>query len=529
MNAIIDIHAHPQLKPLNASEAERKEKGIWKSFTQSARCYNLNSLLRGAITNTRKSSQSNLDQALAGNVKGVFLAMGPVERNFFDPQRNHFLIRLILRTRRMPDLAACITGFDLEKVRKVFNRIKNQKGVDYYSEELLDEYAFLVEQAKDKRMVIAGDFQEFEENLKKDNVVSTVLTIEGAHSLGNYHEHQDFLRNVADGDAPELYNRLMPHFENNIAHMKHWNHGRHTPLFITFCHHFGNLLAGHAKSFASGTSIKPGMDDLLNQRNGKNEGFSRLGLDVMELLLSKSNGRRVLPDVKHMSVKARMEFFTMLEEKYWKKGEKLPVICSHAAMSGYATLQQSDRPDSIARWKRNYLSRQAINMSDEEARVIARSGGLVGIVLHGGRLPGGIAKKELNKAKQSGNSDWVRDVAVKLVMSNILHFVRAVGNKSAWDCICLGTDMDGVIEPLYPYSCYEDLTPITTHLTQFFHRPLELPEIGLNRDNIRKLMYGFEPEELSEKIINGNVMAFLRKYFHGEYLGRPRPVAKKVK
>lgn len=527
MTAIIDIHAHPQLKPLNASEAERKEKGIWKSFTQSPRCDNLNSLLKGAISNTKKRSQSNLEQALAGNVKGVFLAMGPVERNFFDPKRNHIIIRLILRTRHMPDLAACITGFDLEKVLKVFNRIKKQQGIDYYSEELLDEYAFLVDQARDNRMVIAGDYREFEENLKKDHVVSTVLTLEGAHSLGNYHEHQDFLRNIADANKLEIYNRLMPHFESHITHMKHWNNGRHSPLFITFCHHFSNLLAGHAKSFASGTTIKPGMDDLLDQRNGMNEGFSRLGVDVMELLLCKTNGRRVLPDVKHMSVKARMEFFAMLQEKYWSKGEELPVICSHAAMSGYATLQQSSRPDSISRWKRNYLSKQAINMSDEEARIIARSGGLAGIVLHGGRLPGGLAKGALKDAQRSGNTDRVRDEAVKLVMSNILHFVRAVGNKSAWDCICLGTDMDGVIEPLYPYSRYENLSPIATHITQFFHRPFELREIGLSRDNVKKLMYGLDPEELSEKIISGNVMAFLRKYFHDGYLGRPRPMTKK--
>ncbi|MFN2396624.1 MAG: hypothetical protein ABR597_13160, partial [Bacteroidales bacterium] len=102
--------------------------------------------------------------------------------------------------------------------------------------------------------------------------------------------------------------------------------------FITLCHHFVNLLAGHAKSFASGTSIMPGMDDLLDQRSGKNEGFSKLGRDVMELLLSKSNGRRVLTDVKHMSVNARTEFFKMLDKKYWSKGEEK---CLGPGLPGY--------------------------------------------------------------------------------------------------------------------------------------------------------------------------------------------------
>ena len=524
MNPIIDIHAHPQLKPLNASDADRIQKGIWKAFGESPQCDNLNFLLRMAAGNTKKKSQSNFDQALKGNVKGVFLAMGPVERNFFDPKRNHFILKLLLRTRRMPDFAACITGFDIEKVHKVFNRIKNQEGVDYYNEELLDEYTFLVDQSNDKRMVITGDYDEFIENFNKDNIISTILTIEGAHSLGNFEFHNDFSRNIKDGDAPEIYNRLMPHFESHINDMKQWGGGRHTPLFITFCHHFSNLLAGHAKSFASGTSVMPGMDDLLYQRNGINEGFSRLGRDVMELLLSKLNGRRVLPDVKHMSVNARTEFFKILQEKYWSKGDELPVICSHAAMSGYTSLQDSNRPDSRELWKKNYLSMQAINMSDEEARIIARSGGLVGIVLHGGRLPGGLAKDQLKEAERSRNNDRIRDAAVKLIMSNIIHFIKVVGEKSAWDNICLGTDMDGVIEPLKPYTRYENLGVLGTHLTQFFHRPFDLKEIGLNASEVKKLMYDYDPEEISEKIISKNVLSFLKKYFNDKYLGQLGPV-----
>jgi len=525
MNPIIDIHAHPQLKPLNANDADRIQKGIWKEFGESPNCDNLNFLLRMATGNTKKKSQTNFDQALGGNVKGVFLAMGPVERNFFDPKRNHIILKLLLRTRRMPDFAACITGFDIEKVRKVIKRINDQRGVDYYNEELLDEYNFLVNQSKDKRMVIAGDYDEFVENFQKENVISTILTVEGAHSLGNYEFHSDFLRNIKDADAPEIYNRLMPYFESHINDMKQWGGGRHTPFFITFCHHFGNMLAGHAKSFASGNSIMPGMDDLLDQRNGKNEGFSRLGFDVMELLLSKLNGRRVLPDVKHMSVNARTEFFKMLDEKYWSKGEELPVICSHAALSGYKSLQDSNRPDSRELWKKNFLSMQSINMSDEEARIIARSGGLVGLVLHGGRLPGGLAKDQLKAAEISRNSDRMRDAAVKLIMSNILHFVRAVGEKSAWERICLGTDMDGVIEPLKPYTRYDNLAILGTHLTQFFHRPFDLREVGLNASDVKNLMYDYDPEELSEKIISKNVLNFLKKYFNSRYLGYLRPLA----
>jgi len=36
------------------------------------------------------------------------------------------------------------------------------------------------------KMVIAGDYGEFEKHIDKEDTVTTVLSIEGAHSLGNY-------------------------------------------------------------------------------------------------------------------------------------------------------------------------------------------------------------------------------------------------------------------------------------------------------------------------------------------------------
>jgi microsomal dipeptidase-like Zn-dependent dipeptidase len=524
-NLIIDIHAHPQLKPLNSGEDARASKGIWESFEESRFCNLLNRQIRKALEQTKKESQANLNQALEGNVKGIFPAMGPVERNFFKPDIRHILLRLTIPEIQYRDLACCITGFEMSKVHKIFNRIENGLGVDYFHEELQPEYEFLKNEAEKSKnqtnkMVIAGDFAEFENHLKEVNTVTCVLTIEGAHSLGNYADDTDFALDISAGNTDRIYNRLMPDFENNIDTMKSWGDGRHCPFFITICHHFSNLLAGHAKSFSPRRNLlNPGMDDLLNQRAGKNEGFSRLGLDVVQRLLSKENGRRVLIDVKHMSAKARIEYFKLLDEQYWSKGEELPVICSHAALSGYNSLEESDMRDSYGRWKRHYLSRQSINMSDEEARIIARSNGLIGIVLHGGRLPGGLAKKQMDSAT---NRDQLRDISVKLIMSNIFHFVRAVGDKKAWDVLCIGSDMDGVIVPFEIYPDYTRIKDLATHCLQFLTRPLDLNEISLDKSDIKQLMYGYDPQELTEKLMSKNVMNFMKKFFHDDYLSKKK-------
>ena len=526
---IIDLHAHPQLKPLNSGDSERDAKGIWEKFDETPFCGQLNSPIRKALQRIEKKSQANFDQALEGNVRGVFLAMGPVERNFFKPKIRNLLLRLFLKEKHFRNLAACITGFDMEKVDKIFRRIENRQGIDYFNEELQPEYDFLKSEAdkskdRQKKMVIAGDFKEFSRHIEEKDTVTTVLTVEGAHSLGNYAEDADFGLVISKADEDDLYDRLFPHFKKNINVLKKWENGRHCPFFITFCHHFSNLLAGHAKSFSPGKNFfNPGMDVLLDQRPGKNEGFSRLGRDVVEGLLSRENGRRVLIDVKHMSVKTRIEFYEILEEQYWSKGEELPVICSHAAMSGYKTLKESDARDTYRLWNSHYLSRQSINLSDEEAGIIAASNGLVGIVLHGARLPGGLAKMQMKNAR---NRDHLRDLSVKLIMSQFFQFVRAVGDKKAWNMLCLGSDMDGVIESLDIYPNYRLTGDLAVHCFQFFTRPLDLLEIGLNKMKVRELMYGYDPQELTEKLMSKNILDFMEKYFQDSYLKKKeiRPV-----
>ncbi|TVR89087.1 MAG: hypothetical protein EA411_03050 [Saprospirales bacterium] len=514
MFPIVDLHAHPQLKPLNAVSPRQQRKGLWEEYTGRPACDDLNFLLRSAVSDIKKTSQANFDQATEADVRGIFLALGPVERNFFDPKPRHFLLKMMLLDRHLERFASCITGFDLEKVDKIFKRVRERLGIDYYTEELLPEYQFLMEEASDERVVIAGDHEEFEHAFEAGNTIANILTVEGAHSLGNYEEVEDFWRPVKDADREEIHLRLLPHFDRNIAHMKKWGQGRHTPFFITFCHHFSNLLAGHSRSFPEG-GIGPGMAALLDQRNGLNEGISKLGRDVLDLLLSGTNGRRVLIDIKHMSVKTRIEYFSLLKERYWDRGFEMPVIASHAALNGYKTLGESLKPDSRRAFRRHYLSRQVINSSDEEARIIVQSGGLAGIVFHGGRLPGGRAKRQLKRAR---NQDEQRDAAVELIMSNVFQFVRAADRPEAWDCLALGTDMDGVIEPLFPYENYRKLVDFPIHIKQFFYRPFDLKGIEMPASDVRKFMFGKDPEELTEKLCNGNVLQFLRRFFSDEFL-----------
>ncbi len=92
--------------------------------------------------------------------------------------------------------------------------------------------------------------------------------------------------------------------------------------------------------------------------------------------------------------------------------------------------------------------------------------------------------------------------------------------------LCLGSDMDGVIEPLDIYPNYGRTGDLAVHCFQFFTRPLDSNEIGLEKKKVKDLMYGYDPQELTEKLMSKNILDFMEKYFQDSYLKKKefRPV-----
>jgi hypothetical protein len=95
-------------------------------------------------------------------------------------------------------------------------------------------------------------------------------------------------------------------------------------------------LCTHAKSFYDTAG------NLLNQTYGmRNYGhtpidneppISSIGYRALEGLLSDADSKRILIDVKHMSLEARKAYYAFLEKKYGDKKLFPPVIWSHGAI-----------------------------------------------------------------------------------------------------------------------------------------------------------------------------------------------------
>lgn len=299
----------------------------------------------------------------------------------------------------------------------------------------------------------------------------------------------------------------------------------HTPFFITLSHMYNNFLAGHAKAYGKW------VEDLLDQETAMDEGITPLGEKVIEELLSRDNGRRILIDVKHLSMKSRNRYYEIVRQRK-EAGDHVPIIASHCAMNGY-NKNDENRIDTHDIDK-GYFSRWSINLSNEDIQEIYRSEGLIGLLVHEGRMPGPDAKKVLKdckkKIRKGGKRTYryerkLHQEYLKIFLSNMFQIVKAVGNEKIWNMICLGSDFDGIMDPFDSFKTSSKFKDLFEDVENFLENPAfdliifeNEHQVTLPYDRVHNLMFGLSPEEIIRKVSHENVRNFLERYFNDEYL-----------
>ncbi|MCK4466223.1 MAG: hypothetical protein KAU83_10980, partial [Bacteroidales bacterium] len=525
-----DIHVHPSLKPFNNKDYPSGEgKTIWDRFKKREEdLKKLNLKIRGDLEELAKSSQANLDACVETNLVCPFFALYPTERQWFDPQPKGLykpIFWLLISPRKYHHLGAAASGFPTGKVKKIMCRIKNGIGIDYFNKELLPLMEYTIDQTNitsqnhpEYSFKIATSYDEFKKYTQPNSkTICGILTIEGGSALGNYLHHDTFKKEFGDLETDEK-ELLEESFKENITKIKSWREGKYTPFFISFCHHFNSLLAGHARS------LSPIFFKFFDQKPEMNEGFNELGKNVLELLLRKDNGRRILIDTKHMSIKSRMYYHNLVKDRR-KEGDRIPIIQSHAAINGWESFNEAIKYSEDKKLNKNaYFSRWRINMNDEEILDIYDSDGIVGIVFHEGRMPGGLVKdrtkkyrKWFNKLKEKENMsarqqrkfnkviENLKLIYNELLWSNIFHIVRLIHKNrksngepaNGWNIISIGSDYDGLVDPFNVYFSVKDFQTLFQDMMNYIKRqngPIYYSENGkrqeFKKEEIEELMFG---------------------------------------
>lgn len=472
----VDLHCHPNLKSFNSGYPKPK-CDMWQNIHHKAEgrfAKSINDFTQQVL----KDSQCNLTMLAAGNVRVFQVSLYPTERGFLH-MRN--LPKMLIGKKGIHTMQAVITGYDTEC-------IAHQKTHYNYFDDLVAEYEYVLGQQGESpdgenRFVLVNNYTELEQALKRENTLIGIITIEGAHVLGTGAPETDSLSNE------DLNNQL----SENIRTIKQWDF---PPFMVNLSHHFWNHLSGHA------TSFKRPINGLINQNKGKNKGITEAGWHVIRELLSRENGKRILIDIKHMSVTARKEYYSFISNyNSINPGDIIPIVSSHSGVNGFSTMDGSIKDNDImlkAREHRFY--RWSINVSNEEIKIIHQSNGLIGLMMDRGMLGGLDLIKKIADIEDEKEQ---RQQYSRVFLDNAFQIVKTVGTKSGWDIIAIGSDYDGTITHMDPYESAAKLPLLQQDLIEY-----------LEANNYQKdLWFDYSPIELIEKIMYKNAMGFYQRFF----------------
>ena len=436
----IDIHCHPSLKPYsksfkynpikqNALDSGRKNS-IWHYSPPNLLERTLNKL----VTLT-KFTQTDLTALAKADTQIVIISLYPFEK--------HFLTRRIWGWKGLTDVLVNLAA-SISQKRMDFVRSHR----DYF-EDLIAEYDFYKQLDNQVQRIngkiytyrLVSSFEQIEKNTLQETenkrIINIIISIEGGHAFNTGLD--------MDNDTG-----ISAQVIENVKKVKLWDH---RPLFITFAHHFYNELCGHARSISIGLLKK-------NQNRGLGSGITSLGFKVLDLLLDNTHGNRILIDVKHMSVLSRKTYYQLLDTNY--VSETIPIIVSHGAVNGKKSIDQQDSSDFPERLK--WLKDININFYDDEIIRIARSNGIFGLQLDERRIG---SKKAIRRSKiYFPNKRKQLQKKSLLVWRQIEHIAEVLNKEGlfCWGIQCIGSDFDGIVDPINGLWTAENLKDLSDEL-----------------------------------------------------------------
>lgn len=477
----VDFHCHPALKPLGKSfngnrvtgrnnQNHKKNNSIYHQIKP-----NFFKKIINLLSTLTKFTQTDIKTLIEGNVHVITASMYTVEKGFLINKSNQNILSELLSNLAMG-------------VGK--SRIDFVQGHEDYFKDLELEYKFYKEldnktvkiDNQNVQYKIVNDFSEINfTNNSNTKIVYIVLSIEGLHCLNTGLKGKESQCNP---------NEVI----DNIEKIKSWNH---KVLFVTFAHHFWNELCGHAASF-SGI-----VDRMADQGYGLDKGITPLGYKVIENLLDNQNGNRILIDVKHMNYQSRKDYYRYLKENYPEFD--IPIIVSHGALNGLNCFEKQQNLNPTGK----YFLKKEINFFDNEILKVAKSKGLFCFQLDERRLIDNIKRvpKSLTKRGMLKNRS-------RLLWNQIQHFVEILdqhGVANVWDYMAIGSDFDGIINPLNGFWTAKETKSLYENLVKHSKEYHNSSNFRLNKEN------SIDPKLAMDKIFRLNALNFLERNFKSNY------------
>lgn len=458
--------------------------------------------LTAAFEGVPKSSQSNFYDMVRRGVKFSNQMVGPVERQFF-------LQSPFLNIITYPDadkIYACLAGLFYRKDVFIDNQVHYFelliKQIEYILDEL-DGYP-LTKNGQSYECRVIRSAQDMEEVMQSPNKTGILMSVSGGHALSAYYLLEDDRYKT---NAVEFENTVMTNIDRlkGIAPIRVKNNKfLDVPIFsVQFGNHYDDGLCGKSVLFSVAEEEAFGRQPTLGK------GITDFGLKVIERLLDKSKGRRILIDVTGMSVDAREGYYKFLQDRRYYK-DTIPVIAGSVGISGMKRRDEEYiSTDEKLKSQSTMLNHRQANLCREDIVEVLKSKGLIGVSLERDKLMGKYFQTKYN-ATVPGSAER-REVLTEAVVSNICKIIHSCNSIEAWDIIAIGSQFDSQGRHLDPYASSRDLYQLGKDLLAFFQKPRDIDNVYTAKE-IVNFMYGIPAEKIVEKIMFKNAYNFIRKH-----------------
>jgi microsomal dipeptidase-like Zn-dependent dipeptidase len=419
-----------------------------------------------------------------GSVGLISASLGPPEKGFVRTRFGSGLISLLLVS-----LVTCIP----------FKRLRYLAKTGSYFRDIEQEMEYYLSQnehpnSNGKRYKLVNKTTGVSDlNNPSSPDIQVVFSIEGSNVFdkGLNNKWNTSLRETALG---------------NIDRIKNWEY---PPLWVSLGHHFFNELCGHPKSL-------PGIVGLLiNQKRELGTGITPFGMEVIRKLLDPA-GKKILIDVKHMSWLSRKSFYAFCQD-YYGTNTWDPIVVSHGACNGFdqvgSEVNSSMLKDIQGEFFHDHMYPGPINLYDEDILKVAYTNGIIGIMLDERRLADKntlkknkkcIRRKELlysgdNQSKEA-KVWWTKTVWDNLYY--IAYLLNMNGFSDCWDIQCIGTDFDGMINPMDVILTAAEMNDLRDGL--LIH--------AQNYQNHPEGLFGLTPGQVVNRIMHENAFKFIQQH-----------------
>ncbi|MCP4442744.1 MAG: hypothetical protein GY810_27885 [Aureispira sp.] len=451
--------------------------------------------LTSAFEGVSKRSQSHMYSLVKGNVKISNQIIAPTERQFFQSE--------FLSSGSRSKTFGCLTGMSYKEESFILSNVNYFKiiieNIEYIQDELQYKYHVGPRSYSCKIIKKPSDIDSVMNNPLE---IGWLLSIAGGHTLGNFlfieqaQYRTNEYRNTVMGNI-DILKGAKPLRLKTKEYLK-------VPIFsISFGNFFQDGICGKVAQFSLSE------EDAFKRQDNIGEDFSDLGKAVVERLLTRKGGRRILVDVGGISLKAREWYYKHIRDRRFEK-DTIPILATNVGISGLSKKDKNySNEDAKLKNSNAMLNHRHANLCKEDVLEVLRSNGLIGISLERDKLMGKSFQTRYN-ATVAGSANR-RRVAVDAIVSNVCKIIKNCYSIEAWDIISIGSQFDTHARHLEMYNQSSDMYQLYKDLLLYFRNPRDI-EGTFDAKDIKDLMYDYTPQEIVDKIMYKNALSFVKKH-----------------